>query len=110
HTLSAPQARAFGFTTLIASNLALIFSNRSRRHSIIQTLRTPNSMLWIVTTSAVGLLALALYLPFLTEVFHFAVLPIAQTTLAFGIGMASVIWIEGFKLIRRHRAMRQRHP
>lgn len=59
-----------------------------RLHSIFQTSRTPNSMLWIVTAGALGLLVL--YAPFLTEMFHFAPLPIAQTMLACAAGRASV--------------------
>ena len=47
--LPEAEARAFAFVTLVMSNLALIFSNRTRAHSLLASLRTPNPVLWGVT-------------------------------------------------------------
>jgi len=96
--LAEPEARAFAFTTLVVANLALIYSNRSRAHTLLASLVAPNPILWIVTGLALALLALALYLPFLTGVFRFAPLPPAELAAAFALGLASVAWFQLLKL------------
>jgi P-type Ca2+ transporter type 2C len=101
HALPEPQARAFGFSSLIIANLALIFANRSRSRTIIESLRAPNPILWAVTGATLALLALALYLPYLMDVFRFGHLAPAQLASACAIGMASVLWFEILKLARR---------
>lgn len=55
-----PEARAFAFSTLVVSNLALILSNRSTTRSVWATLRTPNRTLWAVLGLASALLLAAL--------------------------------------------------
>ncbi len=104
--LPEPEARAFAFAALIIANLALIFSNRSRTSSIVESLRAPNPVLWTVTAATLGLLALALYLPFLSKVFRFAPLTMAELAIACSIGIASVLWFEVLKLVRRNGAAR----
>ena len=96
--LSEPAARAFAFTTLVIANLALIFSHRSRARSLLASLLAPNAVLWIVTALAIGLLALALYLPVLSGVFRFAPLPPSELAMAVGLGLASVLWFQLLKL------------
>ena len=99
--LPEAEARAFAFATLIIANLALIFSNRSRTRTIVESLRSPNPVLWMVTGAALGLLMLALYLPFLANVFRFAPISLSQLAAAIGIGITSVLWFEMLKLFRR---------
>ncbi|PIX96223.1 MAG: ATPase [Hydrogenophilales bacterium CG_4_10_14_3_um_filter_63_21] len=98
--LAEPEARTFAFTTLVVANLALIFSNRSRSGELLASLTAPNPILWIVTGAALGLLALALYLPFLTGIFRFASLPLGELAAAFGLGLGSVVWFQLLKRIR----------
>jgi Ca2+-transporting ATPase len=102
--LPEPAARAFTFVTLIASNLALIVSNRSDSRSALDAMRTPNPVLWIVAAAALGLLLLALYQPWLAAVFRFAPLDAAHLSLALGIGFASVAGFEVLKWRRRNAA------
>lgn len=102
-SLPEEQARAFAFATLVAANLALIFSNRSRTRTMLESLRTPNPAIWIVSGVALGLLLLALYLPFLQTVFRFAALPAMELLIAICVGMASVLWFEIVKSIRHAR-------
>lgn len=102
-SLPEEQARAFAFATLVAANLALIFSNRSRTRTMLESLRTPNPAIWIVSGLALGLLLLALYLPFLQTVFRFAALPTMELLIAICVGMASVLWFEIVKSIRHAR-------
>ena len=104
--LPESEARAFGFATLIIANLALIFANRSRTRSIVESLRAPNPALWAVTGATLVLLALALYLPLLAQIFRFTALTVAELAGACGIGIASVLWFEVLKLVRRNGAAR----
>ena len=95
--LSEGAARAFAFATLVATNVALIFSSRSRKGALLASLRVPNRTLWWVVAAALGLLALALYLPWLARLFAFAPLPPAWAVTALGLGLLSVLWFELFK-------------
>jgi Ca2+-transporting ATPase len=99
--LSADAARAFAFATLVMGNLALIFSNRSRTGSLLASLRVPNRTLWIVTGLTLGLLGLALYLPWLARLFFFEPLSLSNLLSALGLGLVSVLWFEAIKLSRR---------
>ncbi len=98
--LSETAARAFAFTTLVMGNLALIFSNRSGSGSLWRSLRVPNRTLWIVTGVTLGLLGLALYLPWLSRLFFFTPLTIPDLLTAIALGLLSVLWFEAIKLVR----------
>lgn len=100
---SEDEARALTFTTLIIANLGLIFANRSWSRLIIATLRSPNRALWWVSGGALGFLALALYNPFLRNLFHFAQLHPLDLVICFVAGICSIIWFEGFKILGRKR-------
>ncbi len=97
HRLAEPEARALAFATLVVANLALIFSNRSRRGSLWASLRVPNATLWIVSGLTLGLLLLALYWPLLAGVLHLAPLPWPLLGMAVGLGLSSVLWFEVLK-------------
>jgi len=102
--LSDGAARAFAFATLVCTNLALIFSNRSRAGSLWASLWVPNRTLWIVAGAALALLALALYLPWLARLFAFEPLPLPYLGAALGLGLVSMLWFEGIKLGQRLRS------
>jgi Ca2+-transporting ATPase len=97
---SPDQARSFGFTVLVLADVALIFANRSRTRSVIGTLRMPNRIAWIITAAAFATLALALYVPMLADVFHFAPLAPAPLALACMLGASVVLWCDMLKLVR----------
>lgn len=98
--LAPAQARAFGFTTLVFANLSLILVNRAAGASLFGSLRQPNRILWLVVAAALGLLALALYVPWLAAVFQFAVLAPALVAGAGVIGLAGALLPA--LLMRRH--------
>lgn len=98
--LAPAQARAFGFTTLVFANLSLILVNRAAGASLIGSLRQPNRILWLVVAAALGLLALALYVPWLAAVFQFALLAPALVAGAGVIGLAGALLPA--LLLRRH--------
>jgi Ca2+-transporting ATPase len=103
--LTEPAARAFGFTTLVMGNLALIFSNRSGTVSLWASLLVPNRALWAVAGFTTGLLALTLYQPWVSGLFLFAPLQAGDVLSAVAIGLSSVVWFEVIKFARR-RAQR----
>ena len=98
---SAETARTLTFSTIVIGNLGLILVNRSWQHTILTTLRSRNRALWWVTGGAFGFLVLALTLPFMRDVFHFASITAYQFALCVIAGMGSVIWFELFKILRR---------
>ncbi len=101
--LPEAEARAFAFATLVTGNLALILSNRSASRSLWAMLRTPNATLWWVIAGGLTLLGAALYLPWAVGVLRFAPLPWHELAAAFALGLASVVWFEGVKWLRRAR-------
>jgi Ca2+-transporting ATPase len=79
--------------------------NRSWQHTILRTLNSPNPALWWVIGGAFSFLLLALTLPFLREVFHFAPVTPYQLALSFAAGVGSVLWFELFKAVHSKRSL-----
>ncbi|HKV41027.1 MAG TPA: cation-translocating P-type ATPase [Blastocatellia bacterium] len=96
------EARAIAFTTLIVANLGLILTNRSWSGTVVSTLRFPNAALWWVLGCAATLLGLILFIPFLRGLFRFGALTPLDLLICLVAGAVSVLWFEGFKVLRRH--------
>jgi Ca2+-transporting ATPase len=92
--LSEGAARAFAFATLVCTNMALIFSNRSRTGGLWASLWVPNRTLWRVVAAALCLMLTSLYIPWLARLFMFEPLPLVYLAAALGLGLASVCWFE----------------
>lgn len=95
------DARALTFTTLIFANLGLILVNRSWSRSLFQGLRVSNRSLWWVLFASLGILFAVLYVPILRELFRFSLLHPMDLFISVTAGLASIIWFEGWKLLRR---------
>lgn len=104
---NSAEARALAFTTLVVANLALIFANRSWTRTIFATLRMPNRTLWWMVGGAAAVLALSLFVPFLRTLFQFAPLHVQDLLLTIAAGVASILWFEALKVIRRLRHARK---
>jgi Ca2+-transporting ATPase len=101
--LSATQARALAFTTIVTSNLMLILTNRSWSRTLLSTLRTPNkSLVWVFAGTIIALI-LVLYVPALQDLFLFNPVPSAALAVAAAAGIASIIWFELFKFLKGRR-------
>jgi Ca2+-transporting ATPase len=96
--LGDSEARMFAFVTLVISNLGLIFANRSRTLSILQSLRTPNKALWWVSGGALFFLTLVLSIPALRTVFQFAPMHRWELALLACAGLLSVLFAESVKI------------
>ncbi len=91
------DARALTFTALVLMNLALIATDRSRSLSFWESLRKPNAAMWWVTGSALVLLAMVLYVPWLRTLFHFSTLHPDDIVLCLGAGIAGGAWFQMLK-------------
>jgi P-type Ca2+ transporter type 2C len=92
------EARALTYTTLIIANLGLILANRSWSRTILATLSSPNPALWWVVSGALIFLAMAIYVPFLRELFSFAYLHLIDVAICFMAGISSILWFEALKI------------
>jgi Ca2+-transporting ATPase len=95
--------RTLAFICLIATNLALILSNRSWSEGIVSSFREKNSALGWVLAGASFFLILVVTVPFLESLFHFATPTPACALAAAGIGLLSVAWFEILKFVWRVR-------
>nr|WP_307735355.1 HAD-IC family P-type ATPase [Massilia soli] len=103
--LDEERARAFAFSSLVAANIAQIFANRSHTRSLLDGLRTPNRVVWIVAGIALAMLVLVVYQPLLADLFRFHPLSAAELGASLAVGALSVVWFELLKpaLKRRER-------
>jgi Ca2+-transporting ATPase len=101
---SEEDSRALTYATLIIANLGLIFVNRSWSRTVLATLRSPNTALWWVTGGAVLFLGLALYVPFLRDLFRFSVLHPTDILICVTAGIVSVLWFEVMKAVAARRS------
>jgi len=97
------HARALTFTTLVVANLGLILTNRSWSETIPGTLGRPNKALWWVLGGAAAFLGVALYVPWLRDLFRFESLEATDLAICLGAGILSILWFEGVKILRRTR-------
>ena len=98
---SAMTTRTLTFATLIIGNLMLILTNRSWTRVIVATLRSPNPAVWWVVGGALVVLVLVVYVPFLQSLFRFAPLRLPDIALCVAGGVASLLWFEAWKLLRK---------
>jgi Ca2+-transporting ATPase len=101
--LNEDETRALTFTSLVLANLALISTNRSWVTGFIGILRRPNAAIGWVMGGAVLFLTLVLYLPFLRNLFQFAVLRPADLGICLSASITSLLWFELLKMIRNRR-------
>jgi P-type Ca2+ transporter type 2C len=97
HGTTEEAARTLTFTTLVIGSLGLILVNRSWLHTIFKSFDNRNPSFWWVSGGAFVFLILTLVVPFLREVFHFSPILPRQFGLCVIVGLASVVWFEGYK-------------
>jgi Ca2+-transporting ATPase len=100
---SEADAHTLTFTTLVVATLVLILTNRSWSRSMFASMHTPNVALWWVMGGTLTVLALALVVPGLRELFQFVPLHPVDVALCLGAGLASVLWFEVLKRVQRQR-------
>lgn len=95
---SEREDRALAFTTLITANVMVILSNRSWSRNIFQILSTSNKTIKWVIGGAIFFLILILNVPFLLNLFQFEKISLCETLICIGLGVASIIWFELYKV------------
>jgi Ca2+-transporting ATPase len=95
------QARAATFTALVACAVALIVANRSMSGHLWAALRRPNPALWRVVAATTALMGLALLVPGLRTLFHFAALTPALAGMALAMATAVLLVLEWAQPLRK---------
>jgi Ca2+-transporting ATPase len=85
------EARALSFVTLVTTNFALIFINRSQHGTPLAGLRRPNPMLWAVLAATLTVLAVVVYLPGLRAMFAFGPLHADDFTVCLSSGIGTFL-------------------
>ena len=101
--MAANEARALTFTTLVLASIGLIFTNLSWSKSALATLKSPNPALWLISTSALSILALVIFLPLLSGLFSFAKLNLLEVVLCLLIGLSTFAIFELLKWFKTSR-------
>ncbi len=91
--------RALAFATLVLTNIGLILANRSSERPLLATLARPNRWLWGAVSIALGALLLALYVPVVAGLFHFARPDVAELAISLLAALTALCWFELLKRI-----------
>jgi P-type Ca2+ transporter type 2C len=94
---SEKALRTLTFVTLIASNIAIIISNRSWTANFFRIILTPNKSVKWVVGGATLFLILVLNIPFLLNLFQFERIGMTETTICILAGFVSIAWFEAYK-------------
>ena len=95
----ALDVRTVTFPTLVITNLALIFTNRSLTRTFADAWFAPNRSMWILIAGALLLLGLVVAVPGLRDLFQLA-RPHSVDVLAWiAAGIAAVFWMDTIKLV-----------
>lgn len=100
------QARTLAFDTLVMGNLMLILTNRSWTRTIMGTLRTPNLALAWIVGGAFTVMVLVTFVPVLQQLFRFGPLQPLEIVSCLAGGIASLLWFEGLKILKKADAER----
>lgn len=101
---SEEKTRAMVFSTLIFANILLSLTNRSFHYSLFESFKNKNILFPIVSFSTLIMLTAILYINPLSDFFRLTGLNIRELGLCAGIASISVLWFEGYKIIKRLRA------
>jgi Ca2+-transporting ATPase len=104
---SEKEVRTLTFVSLIASNIAVILSNRSWTSSIFRIILTPNKSVKWVIGGAIVFLALILTVPFLTNLFQFEKISFTETVISTLAGLLSVVGFEIYKYVKGKKEKRR---
>mgnify|MGYP000611997682 CR=1 FL=1 len=95
------RARALTFASLVSANIGLIITNLSHRHSALASLRRENVALWWLLAAALTLGLVVFLSSSLQKILSFAPVPLGHLLASAGVGVASVLWFEVWKALRR---------
>jgi P-type Ca2+ transporter type 2C len=91
------ELRALVFTSLVLINMGLILVNRSFSASLVRAFLRPNKALWILFSSVLAVLAMALFWPPASTLFRFGTLHWDDLAVCVAVGLFSLLVLEGLK-------------
>lgn len=100
---SEKAVRTLTFITLIASNIAVILSNRSWTSNIFRILVAPNKAVKWVVGGAAFFLVLILNVRFLLDMFQFEKIGYIEQLVCVLAGFMSIVWFEFYKYIMQSK-------
>ena len=100
--LDEATTRTMVFLVLIAANIFLTLVNRSFYYSVITMATYKNNLVPLIIFITVGLAALLLFVPSLTDFFGFKPLDLFHLAISAGAGFFSVVWFEVVKWRNRN--------
>ena len=103
--LPADQARALGFTALVATNIGLVLANRSFGSSLLKAILKPGGTFWAVLGATSLLLVAILVIPWARERFHFGAIGVQGALLAVGAAGAALVILESLKALLGRRVL-----
>jgi len=103
YAMPEAEVRALVFVSLVATNIGLIFVNRSFSTSVLKALRRPNPALWGVLGTVAALLGVVLAWPVARRLFHFGPLHADDLGLCLGAGIAILLLLDLLKPIWRRQ-------
>jgi P-type Ca2+ transporter type 2C len=92
-----PDLRAIVFSSLVLINIGLILVNRSFTASLVRAFLRPNRSLWILLSSVIALLLMAVYWPPAQTLFRFGRLHWDDLAIALAAGLFSMLLLEALK-------------
>ncbi len=93
-------ARSLSFTNLVVASLALMLVNRRMGPSVNHRSLEANQNMRLMVVLVTALLALALFVPPVSSVFHFGATPLPELGLAVGLGLLTGGWREVQRWLR----------
>ncbi len=89
------------FITLLFSNIFLTLINRSFYYSVFTMLGSKNNLIWIVVAVTLVLIATALYVPFVRQLFQLTYLPAKGLVQCIVVAIVCTGWVEVYKWYKR---------
>lgn len=93
--------RTWVFMVLITANVLLTLVNRSFYYSLWVTLHYKNNLIPLIITATGSLVAAILLIPPVRHFFGLAAIPVLDLCGSILLGILSVIWLEGWKWLKR---------
>lgn len=95
------KTRTLVFSTLIFANILLSLVNRSFYYSVLESFKNRNILLMGISALVLVLLLIILYVAPVSRFFSVTSLTVKELGETFFIAAISVLWFEGYKLIKR---------
>jgi len=95
--LSESDVRMLTFSTLIITNLALIFTNRSLTRPVWTAWQAPNPALRWLVAGAIGVLTAIFYVPVVRDLFRMSRPHANDAALVLLASLAALVWMEAVK-------------